>query len=109
MKELKPMVSLVLQKGFNFAVTLPEVNALDFVAPDHELTQMTTSAIAPMLEQQSGGVKMMLENPPLPFLGTLVEQGKTNLQCNFSVTAKVAESLVTVHFKTAGVKEILGL
>jgi len=50
MKELKPVVSMLLQKGFNFAVTLPELNALDFVAPDHELTKMTTSVAGPMIE-----------------------------------------------------------
>jgi len=38
LKELKPLVSMILQKGFNFSVTLPELNALDFVAPDHPLT-----------------------------------------------------------------------
>jgi len=50
----------------------------------------------------------MLENPPVPTLATLTELGKTNLKCNFSFSYKLAEVMITFHFKTSGVKELLG-
>jgi len=51
----------------------------------------------------------MLENPPVPFLAPLADLGKNNLKANFSFSFKFAEAILTLHFKTGGIKEVLGL
>jgi len=50
----------------------------------------------------------MIENPPVPILAPLTDIGKNNLKCNFSLSFKFAEAILTVHFKTGGIKELLG-
>jgi len=56
----------------------------------------------------AGQATPMIDNPPLPFLEGLTTTGKGNLQCNFSFSIKVAEAIFTIHFKTAGIKELFG-
>jgi len=55
-----------------------------------------------------GSVKPMIDNPPVPMLATLTDLAKTNLKCNFSFSYKIAEVMITFHFKTSGVKELFG-
>jgi len=67
-----------------------------------------TSAILPMIQMGAESVKPMIDNPPLPFLTTLVDLAKNNLKTNFSLSVKLGEALLTIHFKTGGVKKLLG-
>jgi hypothetical protein len=61
-----------------------------------------------MAQMIAGPVQQQLENPPLPILAPLVELGKTNLKTNFSLSFKIAEGLLTFHFKTSGIGKLLG-
>jgi len=109
LKKLKSLFALFLQKNFHFDVTLPEVNVADFLSGDiQQMAGMTTSMALPMIQGGAGSITPMLENPPVPTLATLTDLGKTNLKCNFSLSFKVAEAILTFHFKTSGIKELLG-
>jgi hypothetical protein len=57
----------------------------------------------------AASITPMLDNPPIPTLATPIELGKNNLKCNFSFSIKIAELIFTVHFKTSGIKELLGI
>jgi len=105
-KPLKALIATVLQKNFHFDITLPEVDGKDFLPP--ELGSMDTTSALPMIQMATMGVKPIIENPPVPTLATLTDLGINNLKCNFSFTYKFAEVMLTFHFKTSGVKELLG-
>jgi len=113
LKPAKPVAEKFLEDGFNLQLTKSAEEALTLCNSAcgeacQEFTGLTTDAILPMAQMTLEGVKPMIDNPPMPFLQTLVDLAKNNLKTNFSLSFKIAEGLFTVHFKTGGVKQLLG-
>lgn len=106
-KPLKRLLLLTLLQDSKVELNIKnptQDDLLNFIPP--ELSQILFANFNDLLSQ----AKLMqpaaiLEN--LPILPQVVEFIKENLQANFTFVAKTPKGLVTVHFKSSGIKEVV--
>ena len=106
-KPLKRLLLLTLLQDSKVELNIKNPTQDDlsnFIPP--ELSQILFANFNDLLSQ----AKLMqpaaiLEN--LPILPQVVEFIKENLQANFTFVAKTPKGLVTVHFKSSGIKEVV--
>jgi len=109
LKPLNSLLQLLLQKNFNLALTLPELkldSILSTLGVPSDVLAMDSSIVQMMVPQLFGPFAKIFTDLPNELAQTAVTLLKENLQCNFSVSIKLAEAIFTFHVKTAGVNEL---
>jgi len=101
-------INTFLQKEFNFSIGMDELNLANICGTScNEILFDTSILDTPNLKQKLSQVASMIKNPPKPIFGQITELLASQFKANFSCSIKLSEFVLTVHFKTSGIKELL--
>ena len=103
-KVIKAMVSTFLQKNFNLELKIEDVDLEDFLN-EHEIknSNFDWDKIATLMKP----ILATLKNSPLPILQQFLDLLREEMQANISISLHIWNYIVTIHFKTSGIKEFI--